>query len=167
MLIPTRRDDHPPARGLAPLHIPFFIGLPGLYADEMIIDARCLARQRRRRQRTLIDGAGLGVGVQSRGPSKSPCSEETAIDSAVAEEAAILTGIGIGTAFGLLILLMVAIVLVRLSSAGILGRIEIIAAARLREAEAESRDKALAAVVAVTALRSSAAAENRREGNGG
>ena len=71
------------------------------------------------------------------------------IEQAIAEEAAILTGIGMGTAFALLILLMVVIVVVRHLSARILGR----AAAQAAATEAEARDKALAAVIGVAALR--------------
>jgi Na+-transporting methylmalonyl-CoA/oxaloacetate decarboxylase gamma subunit len=72
----------------------------------------------------------------------------TTIDQAIVEEAAILTGIGIGTAFGLLVMLMVVIFIVRLSSGYLLER----AAMRAAREEAESRNRAHAAVAAVTAI---------------
>ena len=77
----------------------------------------------------------------------APC-EETTIDSQIAEEAAILTGIGMGTAFGLLIALMVVILLMRALSTRILARI----AERAAMETADARDRALAGVVAVSAL---------------
>lgn len=77
----------------------------------------------------------------------APC-EETTIDLQIAEDAAILTGIGMGTAFGLLIGLMVVILLMRALSARIVAGI----AERSAVESAEARDKALAGVVAVSAL---------------
>ena len=74
------------------------------------------------------------------------------IDPEIVEEAAILTGIGIGTAFGLLVLLMVVVAVVRLSSGYVLERASTRAAAKAVQEEAESRNRAQAAVGAVTAI---------------
>ena len=74
------------------------------------------------------------------------------IEQGIAEDAAILTAIGIATAFGLLVLLMVVIVLGRIFSARILAIEARRAAKRAAKTDAASRDKALAAVVAVSAL---------------
>ena len=65
-----------------------------------------------------------------------------------ADDATILTGIGIGTAFGLLIAMMVVILAVRLITTRLLPA----AAPGSSEGDAETREKALAAVVAVTTL---------------
>ena len=85
------------------------------------------------------------------------------IDQVILEEAGILTVIGIGTAFGLLLLLMVVVVVVRLFSGVILEGV----ARRAARAETESRDRARAAVAAVTAIMatrtSSGATVNGRE----
>ena len=74
------------------------------------------------------------------------------MDEALAEEAAILTGIGILTAFSLLVLLMAVIWLVRLSTMRFMGTVEQAAAGKVAPAGSEMRQKARAAVVAVTAL---------------
>ena len=77
--------------------------------------------------------------------------EGTTIDSELAEQAAILTGIGIGTAFGLLVLLIVAIYLIGL----IFRRFPETSDATEDTLAAEDdqfRDKALAAAIAVAAL---------------
>lgn len=65
-----------------------------------------------------------------------------------------MTGIGIGTAFGLLVVLMLVIVLIRLVSAHVLEPLAIRQAAQSAAVGAGPRDKALAAAIAVTALRS-------------
>ena len=65
-----------------------------------------------------------------------------------------MTGIGIGTAFGLLVVLMLVIVLIRLVSAHVLEPLAIRQAAHSAAVGAGPRDKALAAAIAVTALRS-------------
>ncbi|MCH8205626.1 MAG: hypothetical protein IH956_01315 [Chloroflexi bacterium] len=76
----------------------------------------------------------------------------TTIDQAIVEEAAILTAIGIGTAFGLLVLLIVVVAVVRVSSEFVLERVSGRAAAKAVQEEAESRNRAHAAVAAVTAI---------------
>ena len=63
-----------------------------------------------------------------------------------------MTGIGEGTAFGILVLLMIVIVLIWRFSKRILGEPVGNMAAQESEAYSEARDKALAAVIAVTAL---------------
>ena len=65
-----------------------------------------------------------------------------------ADDAAILTGIGIGTAFGLLVAMIVVITVARLITTHFFPT----AAPGSSESEAEARDKAVAAVVAVTTL---------------
>ena len=65
-----------------------------------------------------------------------------------ADDAAILTGIGIGTAFGLLVAMMVVILVIRL----VVTRLHPGEAPGSFEGEAEAKEKALAAVVAVTTL---------------
>ena len=65
-----------------------------------------------------------------------------------------MTGISIGTAFGLLVVLMLVIVLIRLFSARVLDPLANRQAVQSAAVEAGSRDKALAAAIAVTALRS-------------
>lgn len=79
-------------------------------------------------------------------------SRGTAIEQEIINEAAILTGFGIGTAFASLVLLMIAIPLIRLLSArlpnGTAGPVSIAP----QDVDGVTRDKALAAVVAVTAL---------------
>ena len=90
--------------------------------------------------------------VQSRGLSTSNRCEETRIEQGIAADAGILTAIGIATAFGLLVVLMVVIALGRILSVRILAGEAQRAAKRAAEADAASRDKALAAVVGVAAL---------------
>lgn len=65
-----------------------------------------------------------------------------------ADDAGILTGIGIGTAFGLLVAMMVVILAIRF----FVRRLNPGAAPDSSESDAETREKALAAVVAVTTL---------------
>ena len=64
----------------------------------------------------------------------------------------ILTAIGMGAAFGLLILLMVVIQVMGLTTGYLSRRASMRAEAATARAAAESRDKALAAVIAVSAL---------------
>lgn len=86
-------------------------------------------------------------------PIQGPWSKSI-VERVVAENAAVLTGIGIGTAFALLLLLTVIVVLVRLLSVRMLGAPGGTTAGRSISAEAQARDKALAAVISVVALRS-------------
>lgn len=65
-----------------------------------------------------------------------------------ADDAGILTGIGIGTAFGLLVAMMIIILAIRL----IVRLLNLGAAPDSSEGDPETREKALAAVVAVTTL---------------
>ena len=76
--------------------------------------------------------------------------EEETIEREIVEEAAILTGIGVGTAIGLLLLLVIVIALI-----GWLGRRYLgwAAPAGAIEEHVSSVDKARAAAIAVTALR--------------
>ncbi|MDP6421328.1 MAG: OadG family transporter subunit [SAR202 cluster bacterium] len=75
---------------------------------------------------------------------------------AVAEEAWILTAIGIGTAFAVLLILLVIVAIVRLFTAKVAPRFgwEAVAVpvAEAGPSDAESRNRALAAALAVTAL---------------
>jgi len=81
------------------------------------------------------------------------------VDPAIAEEAAILTAIGIGTAFVVLLLLLIVILLIGVLNRRISG--EVVPAPQLEsdsqpdEDHADVRDRALAAALAVTALRAS------------
>lgn len=86
------------------------------------------------------------------------------MDQELAREAAILTAIGVTTAFGLLVLLMIVVNLVSLFSSRVIDRVERRAAAQAATAEAESREKALAAVVAVGALLGDSAPLGRSTG---
>ena len=74
------------------------------------------------------------------------------IDEAIVEEAAILTAIGIGAAFGLLVLLVVVVAILRLLSEGVLRMAARRAQAKVVREEAESRNRAHAAVAAVSAI---------------
>ena len=74
------------------------------------------------------------------------------IDQVILEDASILTIIGIGTAFGLLLLLMVVVAVVRLFSSVILKGVGRRARKKAARMEAESQDRARAAVAAVTAI---------------
>jgi len=74
------------------------------------------------------------------------------VDQELAREAGILTAIGVTTAFSLLVLLMIVVNLVRIFSSRVTDRVERRAVAQAAVAEAQSREKALAAVVAVGAL---------------
>lgn len=78
------------------------------------------------------------------------------IQQAVFEQAAILTIIGIITAFGLLVLLMAVVSVTGRLSTHVLDRAEREAAEQAFRADAEAHDKAVAAVAAVAALLSSA-----------
>ena len=77
---------------------------------------------------------------------------ESRIEQGLVDDAAILTAVGIATAFGMLVLMMVVIVLGRMVSTRILAGAARRAAKRAAASDAASRDKALAAVVAVSAL---------------
>ena len=77
--------------------------------------------------------------------------KETTIERAIVEDAAILTGIGIGTAFGLLAFLLIVIQLVHWFSVFVLTAGAERAARRSAAAEADAHDKALAAAIAVSA----------------
>lgn len=90
--------------------------------------------------------------------------EVTTIDPDIVEEAAILTGIGIGTAFGLLLLLMVVVAVVKVSSEFLLEQGSRRTATRAVRDEVESRNWAHAAVAAVTAVM---ATQKRGETAGG
>ena len=81
--------------------------------------------------------------------SKVSCAN---VDQDLIETAAILTGLGIGTAFGLLVVLMILIFVVRQISERILDRGSIKAAAEIAASAQEAQNKAQAAVAAVTAL---------------
>jgi len=76
------------------------------------------------------------------------------VDPAIAEEAMILTAIGMGTAFIVLVLLLVVVSLI-----GVFNRYVSDDAtdsdSKPEEEDAEARDRALAAALAVTALRAS------------
>ena len=76
----------------------------------------------------------------------------TTIDPDIVEEAAILTVIGIGTAFGLLLLLKMVVAVVKVSSEFMLERGSRRTATKAVRDEAESRNRAHAAVAAVTAI---------------
>ena len=89
----------------------------------------------------------LGLGVQFH-EQFCVAPEEREITPEIAEEAAILTGIGMGTAFGLLLLLVAVTVVVRIVSEYISKR----GAGDAVSAEADARERALAAVVGVTAF---------------
>lgn len=81
------------------------------------------------------------------------------VDPTIAEEAAILTAIGIGTAFVVLLLLLIVILLIGVFNRRISG--EVAPSPHLEsdpqpdEDDADARDRALAAALAVTALRAS------------
>ena len=87
---------------------------------------------------------------------ETPRPQEKAIDAQTAEDAAILTGLGIGTAFALLALMIVMITSVKMFSDGVLDRLSERATERRATMDAETRLKALAAVAAVTSLRGNA-----------
>ena len=74
------------------------------------------------------------------------------LDRDLIETAAILTGLGMGTAFGLLIVLMILVFVVRQFSERVLDRGSAKAAADIAAATQESQNKAQAAVAAVTTL---------------
>ena len=83
------------------------------------------------------------------------------IDQELLQDAAILTGIGMGTSFALLVaLFLIVTVIGRLSV-----RFTAVAESRSATGDEDSvaRDKALAAVVAVTALTSAAAPDRRSD----
>ena len=81
--------------------------------------------------------------------SKVSCAN---LDQDLIETAAVLTGLGIGTAFGLLVVLMILIFFVRQVSERFLDRAGVKAAAEIAASAQESQNKAQAAVAAVTAL---------------
>ena len=77
------------------------------------------------------------------------------LDQGVAEEAAILTAIGIGTAFAVLVLLLVVTVLIRWMSDRVAQRTSEPAETGPdgpAQQDTEARDRSLAAALAVTAL---------------
>ena len=73
------------------------------------------------------------------------------MEQVIAKEAAILTGIGAGSAFGLLVVLMVVVTVGRLLAARLVKSES--GQARDEGSNSGERDKALAAVVGATALR--------------
>ena len=77
--------------------------------------------------------------------------EGAIIDPELAEQAAILTGIGIGTAFGLLVLLIITIYFIGWIFRRFPEASDTIADALVAEDD-QYRDKALAAAIAVAAL---------------
>ena len=81
--------------------------------------------------------------------SKVSCAN---LDQDLIEKAAVLTGLGIGTAFGLLVVLMILVFMVRQVSERILDRGSAKRAAEIAASAQEARNKAQAAVAAVTAL---------------
>ncbi len=74
------------------------------------------------------------------------------LDRQLIETAAMLTGLGIGTAFGLLVVLMILVLIVRQVSERVLDRSSAKAAAETAASAQEAQNKAQAAVAAVTAL---------------
>ena len=77
------------------------------------------------------------------------------LDQGVAEKAAILTAIGIGTAFAVLVVLLVMTLLIRWISVKMDGRTAEPtddAPAQPTQEDTQARDRALAAALAVTAL---------------
>jgi Na+-transporting methylmalonyl-CoA/oxaloacetate decarboxylase gamma subunit len=75
-----------------------------------------------------------------------------AFDFQLIEEAAILTGIGMATAFGLLVILMVSTSLTAQITVRVFERRFRERVPTSEELERERRDKALAAVIAVSAI---------------
>ena len=78
-----------------------------------------------------------------------------------------MTGIGVGTAFGLLVLLIIVIILIGRFSKRIVSEPVGNMAAQASEAYSEARDKALAAVIAVTALTGTSARAGGSGDDGG
>ena len=77
------------------------------------------------------------------------------LDQGVAEDAAILTAIGIGTAFAVLLVLLVMTLLIRWISVRMEGRTSEPtddAPAQPNQEDTQARNRALAAALAVTAL---------------
>ena len=93
-----------------------------------------------------------GVSVQFHPASILSKVSGANLDQQLIETAAILTGLGIGTAFGLLVVLMILILIVRQFSERVLDRSSAKAAAEIAASEQEAQNKARAAVAAVTAL---------------
>ena len=109
---------------------------------------------------TKIIGLLSSCIVQSATPKTSRTDEEQTIEQKIVEEAAILTGIGVSTAIGLLVLLVVVI-----SLTGRLGR-RFLGWASIGASEVEHnayRNKARAAVIAVTALQAERRPGSRRQ----
>ena len=94
------------------------------------------------------------------------CWGETAIQPDIVQTAATLTAIGIGTAFGVLLLLTVLIVLIRMIATPILSRAQAHAALAAARAESDTHDRALAAVVGVSALLAAPESGGTRGGDG-
>ena len=89
------------------------------------------------------------------------------LDQGVAEDAAILTAIGIGTAFAVLLVLLVMTLLIRWISVRMEGRTSEPtddAPAQPNQEDTQARNRALAAALAVTAL---LAARPRSDGSPG
>ena len=124
-----------------------------------------------RHGRLLLGGAATGLGpsvsVQSpEQPNLASC-EDITIDPDIAREAALLTRIGLGTVFALLVLLMTVTTLVHQLSARFLGDAAKTTAPQSAEAEAASHDRALAAAVAVSALLANPGRAQTHVGGGG
>ncbi len=81
------------------------------------------------------------------------------VDPAIVEEAAILTAIGIGTAFVVLLLLLIVILLIGVLNRRISGEVapapQLESGSQPDKDDADARDRALAGALAVTALRAS------------
>ena len=81
------------------------------------------------------------------------------VEPAIAKEAAILTAIGIGTAFVVLLLLLIVILLIGVFNRRISEEVapspHLVSDPQPYEDDADARDRALAAALAVTALRAS------------
>ncbi len=88
------------------------------------------------------------------------------IDQTLIEKAAVLTGIGIGTAFGVLVLLMIVIMAIRLCSAWLNRDRSLQQGLGDANGASEDRDRALAAIIAVTAVIGDGARGERVRVNG-
>ena len=93
-----------------------------------------------------------GVSVQFHPASILSGVNGAKLDQQLIETAAMLTGLGIGTAFGLLVVLMILVFIVRQVSERVLDRSSARAAAETAASAQEAQNKAQAAVAAVTAI---------------
>ena len=93
-----------------------------------------------------------GVSVQFHPASILSKADGVNLDQQLIETAAMLTGLGIGTAFGLLVVLMILVFVVRQVSERVFDRSSIKATAESEAAAQEAQNKAQAAVAGVTAL---------------